>query len=180
MQQPSERELVRAVLAGDKAAYGILYDRYAPMIRAVCYDHAHNLADAQDLAQDVFLRAYQRLTCLHKSDSFGPWIVGIARRRCLEWRRQTGRDRRRQGDLSPVEQGTAAANNDGELTRIGMLVAELPEKERLALHAFYLREESVEEARRVLGLSRAGFYRVLERARARLKKRLSNDQENVR
>jgi RNA polymerase sigma-70 factor (ECF subfamily) len=58
-------------------------------------------------------------------------------------------------------------------------MAGLPEKERLALHAFYLQEESVEEARRVLGLSRSGFYRMLERARARLRKRLSDDQESI-
>ena len=51
--------LVLAVLAGDKAAYGKLYDRYAPLVRAVCYDEAGNLADSQDLAQDVFLRAYE-------------------------------------------------------------------------------------------------------------------------
>lgn len=43
-----------------------------------------------------------------------------------------------------------AVTNDGELTRLGGLRAELPEKERLVLRAFYLREESVEEARYVL------------------------------
>jgi hypothetical protein len=46
LDQPSDRELIRAVLTGDRAAYGVLYDRYAPLIRAVCYDHARNLADA--------------------------------------------------------------------------------------------------------------------------------------
>jgi RNA polymerase sigma-70 factor (ECF subfamily) len=47
-------------------------------------------------------------------------------------------------------------------------VAALPERERLALHAFYLQEMNVEQARVVLGLSKSGLYRVLSCARRRL------------
>ena len=61
MDQRDDRELVRVTIAGDKAAYGQLYDRYAPLVRAVCYDRTGNLADAQNLAQDVFLRAYEEV-----------------------------------------------------------------------------------------------------------------------
>ena len=88
LHRSSEAELVRAVIAGDKRAYALLYDRLAPLVRAVCHDYTHNLADAQDLAQDVFLRAYEQLGELRKPESFGPWLMGIARRRCSEWRRQ--------------------------------------------------------------------------------------------
>jgi RNA polymerase sigma-70 factor (ECF subfamily) len=103
----SEEELVRAAIAGDTAAYGILYDRFAPLVRAVCHDHTRNLADAQDLAQDVFLRAYQRLGELRKPESFGPWIIGIAKRRCLEWRRQIVRDDRRREHVQEMKQARA-------------------------------------------------------------------------
>ncbi len=178
LDQPSDRELIRAVRSGDRTAYGILYDRYAALIRAACYDHTRNLADAQDLAQDVFLRAYERLDRLRQPESFGRWLVGIARHRCREWRRQTARNRRRQECPPPIE-WAGSSDNDGELARLGGLMAGLPETERLALHAFYLQEESVDDARHVLGLSRSGFYRVLERARARLRKRLSDDQESI-
>ena len=71
MTKPSDKTLVRTVLAGDKTAYEKLYDRYAPLIRAVCYDEAGNLADAQDLAQDVFMRAYENLYNLRDPDRFG-------------------------------------------------------------------------------------------------------------
>ncbi|MBN1505757.1 MAG: sigma-70 family RNA polymerase sigma factor [Sedimentisphaerales bacterium] len=95
----SEEQLVRAVIAGDRTAYETLYDRFAPIVRAVCHDYTRNLADAQDLAQDVFLCAYQRLGKIHKPASFGPWIIDIARRRCVEWRRQQVRRRRRHEKL---------------------------------------------------------------------------------
>jgi len=175
----SEEELVRAVIAGDKPAYGILYDRFAPIVRAVCHDYARNLADAQDLAQDVFLRAYQRLGELRKPASFGPWIIGIARRRCLEWRRQTFRQQRRHETLQVHQVGMeriAEHSEDGQLLK---LVAALGEDERLALHAFYLRDKSAEEARRIMGLSRSGFYKLLDRARTKLRQQMEQHQENI-
>jgi len=175
----SEEELVRAVLAGDKTAYGILYDRFAPIVRAVCHDRTGNLADAQDLAQDVFLRAYQGLGELRKPESFGPWIIGVARRRCLEWRRQIVRDRRRRERVQEMKHAGTDPANDGELAELGKLVAALPETERLALHAFYLRGKSVEDARQVVGLSRSGFYKVLKQALVRLKRSVVQESEGA-
>ena len=51
----SDRELIQAVPAGDRAAYGLLYNRHAPLIRAVCHDRARNLLDTQDLAKWKFM-----------------------------------------------------------------------------------------------------------------------------
>jgi RNA polymerase sigma-70 factor (ECF subfamily) len=175
----SEEELVRAVIAGDKAAYGSLYDRYAPMVRAVCHDRTGNLADAQDLAQDVFLRAYERLSGLRRPDRFGPWLIGIARHRCREWRRRALRDHRRQERAHEMQPTCPDPSDDGEPAKLGRLIAALPETERLALHAFYLQGKSVEEARHMLGLSRSGFYRAIERARQHLRKQLPKDREAI-
>jgi len=175
----SEEELVRAVIAGDKAAYGILYDRFAPIVRAVCHDYTRNLADAQDLAQDVFLRAYQRLGELRKPGSFGPWLIGVARRRCLEWRRQKVRRQRKHGMLQTGPVAAEGIGEHGENGQLLRLVAALGEDERLALHAFYLQDKSAEEARRIMGLSRSGFYKLLDRARTKLRRQLEQDQENI-
>lgn len=57
VHRSSDEVLVRIVRVGDKTAYGLLYDRFALLVRAVCHDYTHNLADAQDLAEEVFLRA---------------------------------------------------------------------------------------------------------------------------
>lgn len=54
----NDEQLVHAVLAGDKSAYKELYNRYAALIRAVCYNGTGNITDAQDMAQDVFILAY--------------------------------------------------------------------------------------------------------------------------
>jgi RNA polymerase sigma-70 factor (ECF subfamily) len=177
---PSDKMLVWAVLAGEKAAYEKLYDRYAPLVRAVCYDATGNLADAQDLAQDVFLRAYERLDRLRDPDRFGKWLVGIARLRCKEWRRRDSQRRNRRAELSGAQVVVSDPPNDDGIELLREMITTLPEKERLALHAFYLQGRSADNARKIIGLSRSGFYRVLERARNRLERLMSGEEENIR
>ena len=50
--------VVRAVLGGDRSAYGELYDRYGQLIRAICFDTTRDVIETQDLSQEVFLRAF--------------------------------------------------------------------------------------------------------------------------
>jgi RNA polymerase sigma-70 factor (ECF subfamily) len=177
---PSDKTLIRAVFAGDKAAYEKLYDRYAPLVRAVCYDMTGNLADAQDLAQDVFMRAYEKLEHLRDPARFGKWVVGIARLRCREWRRQRLRSQNRNIGLNDAQAVVPNPPDNSRIELLQKMITTLPEKERLALHTFYLQGNSAEAARRIMGLSRSGFYRVLERARKRLERLLISEQESIR
>jgi len=177
---PSDKMLVRAVLAGDKAAYENLYDRYAPLIRAVCNDTTGNLADAQDLAQDVFMRAYKNLDQLWYPDRFAKWLVGIARRRCQEWLRRNLRLKDNPVELSEVQIAVPDPPDDDRIELLRKMIATLPDKERLALHMFYLQGNSADNARRIMGLSRSGYYRVLERARNRLKQLMHGEREAIR
>ncbi|MHC4440137.1 MAG: RNA polymerase sigma factor [Planctomycetota bacterium] len=177
---PSDKMLVRAVLAGDKAAYESLYDRYAPLIRAVSYDTTGNLADAQDLAQDVFIRAYENLSRLRNPDCFGKWLVGIARRRCQEWLRRNLRLKENPIEVSKVQVAVPNPSDDDPIELLREMITTLPEKERLALHMFYLQGKSAVSARGIMGLSRSGYYRVLERARKHLKRLMCREREVVR
>ncbi len=180
MTTPSDKTLIRAVFPGDKAAYEKLYDRYAPLVRAVCYDMTGNLADAQDLAQDVFMRAYEKLDRLREPARFGNWLVGIARLRCKEWRRQRLRSQNKNVGLNNAQAVAPDPPDDSRIELLREMITTLPEKERLALHTFYLQGNSADNARRIMGLSRSGFYRVLERARKRLEQLLIQEQGNVR
>jgi RNA polymerase sigma-70 factor (ECF subfamily) len=177
---PSDKTLIRALFAGDKAAYEKLYDRYAPLVRAVCYDTTGNLTDAQDLTQDVFMRAYEKLEYLRNLESFGKWLIGIARLRCKEWRRQRLRSQNKNVGLNNAKAVVPNPSDNSRIELLQKMITTLPEKERLALHTFYLQGNSIEAARRILGLSRSGFYRVLERARKRLERLLIAEQENIR
>ncbi|MBA7621049.1 hypothetical protein ES703_28406 [subsurface metagenome] len=180
MTTPSDKMLIRAVFAGDKAAYETLYDRYALLVRAVCYDTTGNLADDPDLAQDVFMRAYEKLGHLRDPARFGKWLVGIARLRCREWRRQRLRSQNKNIGLNDDQAVAPEPPDNSRIELLREMITTLPEKERLALHTFYLQGNSADNARRIMGLSRSGFYRVLERARKRLEQLMIQKQENIR
>ncbi len=176
----SDATLVRGVLDGDRAAFAQLYDLRARLVRAICYDATGDLQAAAELTQEVFLRAWDRLATLRDPDKFAAWVCGIARQVCREWRR--GRERERQG-LSRLARSAASLASaavpqllDARLRELRQAIGSLPEKERLALHAFYLQEQDVEQARAVLGLSRSGFYHVLSGARARLRRQLDHEE----
>jgi len=91
-----EAQLVAAAQAGDRAAYGRLYDRFAPMVHGLLLARVPR-GDVEDLVQDVFLQAMRRLSSLRSAEAFGGWLATIARNRARDhWRRglPLGRHRR--------------------------------------------------------------------------------------
>src|SRR5215469_8294926 len=80
-QEPhDELALVRAARAGDRLAFGALYDRYARMVHGIVLAHAPANV-AEDLVQDVFERALRKIGRLRNVDAFAGWLIAIARNR---------------------------------------------------------------------------------------------------
>lgn len=173
-----DKHLVQRTLRGEKEAFAELYDRYAPIIRASCYDVTGDLGTSQDLTQEVFLRAYGNLRSLRNQSSFASWILGIARLVCKEWKRESAKDRQQvdSGCYELPARSVSQAAASADLVYDAM--ASLPERERLALHVFYLQGRSACYARDVLKLSQSGFYKLLERARRKLAVAIGAQQEH--
>jgi RNA polymerase sigma-70 factor (ECF subfamily) len=172
---PTDAELVSATLAGNHDAFGQLYDRYARLVRAVVAGVSADWLAADDMLQETFLRGYGNLTRLRDPDRFGPWIVGIARQVGRERRRTLRRDRHEFRDSRPwsiesTTDGKVNFDDRDELTHMLQRVSQLEERERIAIHAFYLEQQHCMKAAELLGLSRSGFYALLQRAVARLAK----------
>jgi RNA polymerase sigma-70 factor (ECF subfamily) len=171
--EPSDADLVARVLAGDRDAFGCLYDRYARLVRAVVYRFGINAQLIHDLTQECFLRAYRNLARLRQPDRFGPWVVGIARAVAREHRRASRRDRHQFVAGNALEVWSdpdtpGALQTADEIEVVLRSVCDLPERERMAIHAFFLQERDAEEAARLLNLSRSGIYALLGRALAHL------------
>jgi RNA polymerase sigma-70 factor (ECF subfamily) len=175
----SDGDLVRAVLGGDRGAYAALYDRYAPVVRAICDDRTRDLAQAQDLSQEIFLKAYRKLAGLRDPERFAAWLVGIARNECRDWLRGKLRDRHDYTDRVPDVPASGDDGQDSDARAAMETMRLLPERERLALHAFYLQGESAEAIQGLLGLSVSGTYRLINRARERLATLLHRMREEV-
>ncbi len=168
-------ELVARVLTGDLQAFAVLYDQYGRLVRAICYDRLGNQADAEDLAQEVFLRAFRKLDQLQNKDRFGYWLVGIARRMAIDWQRRKAA--KKNPTIEPFFDQQAKETEESLLSQFEDLrqsIAQLPERERLAIHIFYLTEQPASVAQKVLDLSSSGFYKLLERARENLATKMTS------
>jgi RNA polymerase sigma-70 factor (ECF subfamily) len=175
MEQPSptDAELVAQTLAENREAFGQLYDRYARVVRAVVAGVSGDWPAADDMVQDCFLRAYRKLADLREPSRFGPWLVGIARHVGRERRRSLRRDRHEFRDTQPwrvraLADGNAEVQQRDQFELVMRRLANLKEKERVAIHAYFLEQQDSRQAAEVLGLSRSGFYALLQRAVARL------------
>jgi RNA polymerase sigma-70 factor (ECF subfamily) len=170
-------ELVASVRAGDLPAFAVLYDRYGRLVRAVCYDRLNNQADAEDLAQEVFLKAFRKIEQLRQPDRFGYWLVEIARSLAKDWLRQNVAGNR--PTMEPFFDQHAVEIDKTMLSQLDEMhqaIAQLPERERIAIHIFYLAEQPASIAQDVLDLSSSGFYKLLDRARQKIAAGMSSQQ----
>ena len=169
----ADAELVALALSGNREAFGELYDRHARAVRAVVAGVSGDWPAVEDMVQECFLRAYRNLVRLRDPDRFGPWIAGIARQVGRERRRSLRRDQHEFRDPRPWRIESAAdaeadVQERDEMEQVMRGVAGLRERERLAIHAFFLEQQDARRAAELLGLSRSGFYALVQRAIARL------------
>jgi len=80
-------QLVMAAQGGDRDAFGRLYERFGPMVHGVLLTRVP-YGEVDDLVQDVFLSAFQRLSTLRAPGAFGGWLAAIARNRAVDYHRR--------------------------------------------------------------------------------------------
>jgi RNA polymerase sigma-70 factor (ECF subfamily) len=115
-----DARLVRAARAGDESAFGALYERYARVIHGVLLARAPR-ADVEDLVQDVFLSAWNRLDSLRDPAAFGGWLSMIARNRATDFHRQSIDSVELPADLSAPEASSSRAEARAALETIRTL-----------------------------------------------------------
>jgi RNA polymerase sigma-70 factor, ECF subfamily len=179
-----------AAIAGDHQAFARIYDRHAAVVLSLCRIRAASAGDgssAEDACQETFLRAFRLLPKVNGAVSGGEgsglrsWLYAIARRVCSEARRSTTRRHAHEGQammvmlahqrLRLIDSSRESERYGIEQERLGRLteaLAQLDERERLAIHLHYLEADPERAAREALNLSRSGYYKVLSRARDKL------------
>jgi RNA polymerase sigma-70 factor (ECF subfamily) len=118
-----EAALVRAAQTGDRAAFGALYRQYERLVHGILLSHV-SYQDAEDLMQDVFVKALERLTALREPAAFGGWLIAIARHIATDH----NRGKRPQGD--PGLDVIGGTPPDGEAFAVLAVVQQLPESYR--------------------------------------------------
>ena len=171
MQVRSDSELVNAVLGGDMDAFAVLVGRYERAVRAVALSVLGNHHTAADAGQEAFVKAYERLPNLRRADSFGPWLMKIAKRCALDAAMRKPRETSLETNADlPVESGDGWLDDEKQLLLIA--VASLPKAEKQVIMLRYFGGHSVKDVAGMAGKSVGTVTKQLCRARGRLRKML--------
>jgi RNA polymerase sigma-70 factor, ECF subfamily len=175
---------IGAVLAGNREAYGELVKRHSRMLFRLAYRMTGNQADADDVVQDAFLRAYQKLATFESRADFGTWIYRIAvhcaldrlaKRRAEEARRVSEENDPEQDavqvpDLSPNPERLAMSAEIAALREVAM--RGLSPMERTAFVLRHMEDRSTEEIAAALNVTpntaKQSVYRAVQKVRHRL------------
>jgi RNA polymerase sigma-70 factor (ECF subfamily) len=179
--------LMLRVKHGDVQAFEQLAEKYKQPIVNLMFRMLRDLDEAEDLAQNVFIRVYQSAGRYEVSAKFSTWIFTIARRLCLNEIRRRGRHpaesieaTRSDDDDQPARQfedvRTFSPPEEflhGELEeKIQQALADLPEKQRLAIALCQQDDLSYEDIAKVLGCSLSATKSLIHRGRDTLKEKL--------
>jgi RNA polymerase sigma factor (sigma-70 family) len=177
-----ESELVERAKQGDEAAYGDLVQAYQGIAFRTAYLIAGNAADAEDAAQEGFVKAWSALHRFRPGSPFRPWILQIVANEARNRRRAAGRRAHLTlRTVAATPSGEAApspeANAIGAEQREELLAAvnELREEDRLVIACRYFLELSEEETAAALGWRRGTVKSRLSRALGRLREDMGEE-----
>lgn len=179
MDDQEELEYIRRTRSGEHAAYAKLVDRYKTFAYAIALKVLKNQEDAEDVAQESFIKAYQQLHQFEGKAKFSTWLYTIVYRTALAKTREMKvklfsiTDQFRRGfsnDHSSPQLALIQAND--EKRSVEQAIANLPETEALLVMLYYIEEKSIREIQAITGLSAANIKIKLFRARKKLVREL--------
>ena len=174
-------QLIQRVLAGDGTAFSALVKKYQRSVHALVWRKIGDFHIAEDITQETFLKAYQRLSTLKKPQRFASWLYVIAANHCSTWLRKkrlwtqsleetNGAQLEKATYSGYVIEENERTTAEAQREVVKKLLAKLQESERTVITLHYLGGMNYEEISEFLGVSVAAIKNRLYRARNRLKK----------
>jgi RNA polymerase sigma-70 factor (ECF subfamily) len=169
-------ELVERAQDGDVAAYAELVDRYREVAFRTAWLITRSAAEAEDAAQEAFVKAFYALDRFRRGEAFRPWVLRIVANEAKNRRRSAARRERLAlraerergpGDAAPSPEAASLAREDRE--RLMAALERLPERDRQVVVYRYLLELSEAETASVLGVRPGTVKSRLSRALGRLR-----------
>ncbi len=177
----NDTQLIHRTLDGDDSAFTELVEKYQKQVHALVWRKIGDFHIAEEITQDTFLKAYQKLGTLKKPQRFASWLYVIAANRCNTWlhKKYTRKQLLEDKDITHLEEVTYSEYVVEENERVTVetqrdvvqkLLAKLGESERTVLTLHYFGEMSCAEIGTFMGVSANTVKSRLRRAQQRLKK----------
>ena len=185
----NDSEIISKVLAGDHQAYAQLVNRYQNYVFTLTLRMIKSREDAEEVAQDVFVKAYRALADFRGASKFSTWLYTIVNTTCITFLRKKRLDVHSLDDekvfeVADSQDSGMRANQVEQKSRAAMVtnaIALLSADDAQVITLFYKAEQSLDEVAQVLGVEINTAKVRLHRARARLKDKMQEHfSEEVR
>lgn len=180
MTETEDYFYIDQILNGDNDAYAFLVDRYKNMAYTVALKVMGNVEDAEDTAQESFIKAFQKIHSFKKDSKFSTWLYTIVYRTAVYNLRKNKISTQQINDNITQNNVTDDKNIiDEELNQqkqqklVKEAIDNLPKLESLLITLFYINENSIAEIKEITGLSESNIKVKLYRSRKKLKKQLA-------
>ncbi|MEJ8844164.1 RNA polymerase sigma factor [Lacibacter sp. H375] len=176
----TDKEIITRVLKGDQRAYEVIVNRYQSFVFTIAFRYAKNREDAEELAQNAFIKAYRCLNDYRGDAKFSTWLYTIVTSLCLTFLRKKklqvhSIDQDHVFELADQQDAGMKANIVEEKSKIKMVndaIALLPPDDAKLLLLFYKGEQSLEEIGLILGIQPNNAKVKLHRARQKLREKM--------
>jgi len=163
MERP-EAELIAAVLAGDRASFEPLVQKYSPRVFATARRYARRESEVEDIVQEVWLKAFDKLKSFRGEAPFEHWLMRMTVRTCYDFLRAHQRNRESSfSEISEPEEdwlerfvadpGSAAEDADAARLLVNRVLARLSPDARLVIQLLEIEDRSVKEIAGLTGWS---------------------------
>jgi RNA polymerase sigma-70 factor (ECF subfamily) len=176
----NDTEIIKQVLNGDQQAYALLVDRYKNYVFTLTLRFTKNREDAEEVSQDIFIKAYRSLSDFRGAAKFSTWLYTIVNTTCITFLRKKklqthSLDNEKVFELADSVDSGFSANRVEQKSRHAMVnkaIAMLSPDDAEVLTLFYKAEQNLEEIGKILGLDPKTAKVRLHRARQRLKEKM--------
>lgn len=178
----TDAAVIARIRAGDKEAFRLLVERHSRSVFRLAYRMVGNQQDADDVVQDVFIKAFRQLDRFESRSNFGTWLYRIAVNCSLDVLRQrprTGTEQELDAEEEPVADPEVHASPErlaysAEVqSRVSRALGELSPAERAAFLLRHFEGHSIEEIGRVLGLRTSATKHTVFRAVRKMREALA-------
>ena len=175
-----DTEIISLVLNGDKNAYSMLVEQYQNFVFTVVLRYVKSREDAEEVAQDVFIKAYRYLADFKGASKFSTWLYTITTTTCITFLRKKKLDVKSLDNenvfagVENVDSGMSA-NQVEQKSKVNMVneaIKLLSPDDAQIITLFYKGEQTLEEIAQILGKETNAIKVQLHRARSRLKDKM--------
>ncbi len=174
----AERELVERAQSGDTGAYDALVSQYLKRVISIAWGIVRNAQDAQDLAQEAFVKAYQNLGRFRSNEPFGPWVFRIVTNLSLDVLKHRRRIRHEEiSESEPAARRDRAdllAETNQIARRIDEALEELPDMQRVVARLHLVEQFEHQEIAAMTGLNEGTVRSHLSLGRKKLREKLAD------